>query len=350
MPELPEPVFKSAFSGPDEEALRRGRRPVIFDILAPDQDTSLLNLDGEGHGDLRLVLHVNPRSMQFSYEKRTERVQTRGGFVEFHWGDGAETVSFEAATGGFMRMYSGMSNITGFGSGDQGRRETIAYDKYLDLLALFHNNGAIYDALGNIVVQGYIKMTSDGGVHIGWFDGQFTVTEEASLPYMFNLSTRFIIDREIMRFRTANLIGYDGPTSVVTDLGGAETSTAILDENISITRPTTVNPFEGDILISDDESPLTVDPFPPDEDINDDEVDETLPTENVGELDAETLAGGADTAVEADPTLAALLSAEAGVSISQMGDTLTGTDAAAIETLIDATGFSQAQLLQILGL
>ena len=247
-------------------------------------------------------------------------------------------------------MYGGMSNITGSGSETQGRRETIAYDKYLDLLALFHNNGAIYDALGNIVVQGYIKMTFDGGIHIGWFEGDFSVSEEASLPYMFNLNARFVIDREIMRFQTANLIGYDGPASFVTDQGGAETSTAILDENLTISR--TFNPFEG--VGEEEEEPLIRNPFPPEEEVIPDD-DESLPTENFGELDAENLQaenlqGGADTVTEEDPTLVAILSAEAGISIFQMGNILTGTDAAAVAALEDATGFLQAQILTLLGL
>jgi len=198
------PVFAPNLElGDDPDAvegadLRRGRRPVIFDVVKADRTTSLLP-DG-----LRLVLHINPRTMSLSYAKQTQRTQTRGGFVEFHWGDAAEEVTFDAATGGFMRLYTGLSNITG-GRGNQGRRETIAYDKYLDLLALFHNNGAVYDAFGNIVVQGYIKMTFDGGVHIGWFDGQFTVTEAAQTPYMFNMSGRFIIDQEILRWRSSEL-------------------------------------------------------------------------------------------------------------------------------------------------
>lgn len=231
-------VFHSAFNGPNEAAIRRGRRPVIFDILAPDQETSLLDMVDE---DLRLVLHVNPQSMQFSYAKQIEKVQTRSGFVEFHWGDAAEEITFEAATGGFMRLYTGLSNITGSGSGSQGRRETIAYDKYLDILALFHNNGAIYDAFGNIAVQGYIKMTFDGGVHIGWFDGQFTVTEEAVTPFMFKLSSRFIIDKEIMQFRTANLFDFAAPgTNVPGGLNAppqGDPATVLLDS--------TVDPFSG---------------------------------------------------------------------------------------------------------
>jgi hypothetical protein len=248
-------IFKGSFTGPNEEELHRGRRPVIFDVLAPDQQTSLLD---KVESDLRLVLWVNPRNMKLSYAKQIERAQTRGGFVEFHWGDAPEDISFDAATGGFMRLYTGLSNITGSGGGVQGRRESIAYDKYLDLLALFHSNGAIYDALGNIVVQGYIKLTFDGGVHIGWFDGDFTVSEEAGTPFMFNLSTRFIIDKEIMSFRTANLFDFDaqsvGLRSGATTPSPGSTSTTILDPFADPFDPrtpgatprtgaTTVNPF-----------------------------------------------------------------------------------------------------------
>ena len=175
------PPFQVPEDDPAVGGLRRGRRPVMFDILAPDRQTSLLDQVEPG---LRMVLHVNPSSMRLNYTKQTTRTQVRGGFVEFHWGDAAEQITFDAATGGFMRLYAGLSNITGSGAGDQSRRETIAYDTYLDLLSLFHNNGAIFDFFGNIAVQGYIKLMFDGGTHIGWFDGPFSVTEDANTPFM----------------------------------------------------------------------------------------------------------------------------------------------------------------------
>lgn len=224
-------VFRGAFAGPNEAVLGRGRRPVIFDILTPDE-TSLLDMVEQ---DLRLVLHVNPKTMQFSYQKTIDRVQTRGGFVEFHWGDGTETISFEAATGGFMRLYTGLSNITGSGSGSQGRRETLAYSKYIDLLALFHNNGAIYDQHGNIVLHGYIKLTFDEGMYIGWFDNQFTVTEAAEAPYQFNLSANFTINREIMQTRSSSLYVPSGLASAARSVAPEPTSTALLN--------TLVDPF-----------------------------------------------------------------------------------------------------------
>ena len=190
------PVFRSAFVSEDDEFNGMGVRPVVFDILGPDMATSLLP---EG---LRMVLHVNPSSISFSYAKQVERIQTKGGFVEQHWGEAARNITFNLATGGFKRLYSGLSNVTGGGFDTEGtRRETIAYDKYLDLLALFHNNGSIYDTSGQIALQGILKVMFDGGVYLGWF-ASFSVTEAADKPFQFQLSAEFTVAHEVMRLRT----------------------------------------------------------------------------------------------------------------------------------------------------
>jgi hypothetical protein len=182
---------------PDDGETELGIRPVIFDVLAPDQETSILP------PDIRMVLHVNPNTMSVQYEKVIERLQTKGGYVEQHWGEGARSIDFTAATGGFKRLYTGLSNITG-GSGLDTlgtRRETIAYDKYLDFLALFHNNGSVYDGTGQIVFQGVVKILFDGGIYLGWFNN-FVVTEAADKPYQFELTTSFTVKHEILRFRS----------------------------------------------------------------------------------------------------------------------------------------------------
>lgn len=186
-------MLRGSFQSYRDGDLGLGKRPVIFDVVASDRTTSILP-DG-----LKMVLHVNPTSMSFSYSKQTDQVATRGGFVQFHWGDAAEEISFEMATGGFVRLYSGLSNTT---EGPQSRRQTLAYQRYIDFLALFHNNGALYDRRGTIVQQNYIKISFDGGVYIGWFDGGLTVSESVDKPYQFTLSAKFIIDREIMTFRS----------------------------------------------------------------------------------------------------------------------------------------------------
>ena len=188
------PIIRGAFTSPDDEFSGQGKRPVVFDVLGPDWETSLLP------NDVKLVLHINPTSMDLKYQKQIERIQTRGGFVEQHWGDSAQEISFEMATGGFMRLYSGLSNITNQKYGGT-RRDTIAYDKYLDMLALFHNNGSVYDTFGNIALHGILKITFDGGVYLGWFTS-FSVSETAEKPYQLALSAAFTVHKEVMVFRS----------------------------------------------------------------------------------------------------------------------------------------------------
>lgn len=184
----------------DEEFSRQGKRPVIFDVLGPDRETSILP---EG---IKMVLHVNPSSMSIKYTRKVERIQTKGGFVEQHWGDDTTGLDFEMATGGFMRLYTGLSNVTSPAMTGGTRRETLAYDSYLDMLALFHNNASIYDAAGQVALQGIIKVTFDSGVYFGWFDS-FTPSESAEQPYQFALSASMVIDREIQSWRSAVTLG-----------------------------------------------------------------------------------------------------------------------------------------------
>jgi len=201
---MTQPVFRSAFQSPNDAYNGTGVRPVVFDILATDGETSLLP------DHLKMVLHANPTSMSIQYQKVIERIQTRGGYVEQHWGDGPSTMSFEMTTGGFMRLYTGLSNITGTTDPDVGidlggtRRDTIAYDKYLDMLALFHNNGSVYDQRGTIAFTGMIRVTYDEGTYYGNFTS-FTVTESSDKPYQFALSGSFQIRRERFELRSTQL-------------------------------------------------------------------------------------------------------------------------------------------------
>jgi hypothetical protein len=191
------PIFRGAFpAGADDEFSGRGVRPVVFDIIAPDGETSILP------EALKMVLHVNPNSMKVKHEKVIERVQTKGGYVEQHFGGGAQSIDFDMATGGFMRLWTGLSSNTSPNMTGGTRRETLAYDSYLNMLALFHNNGSVYDITGQVALQGKIKITFDGGVYFGWFS-TFSVTESADKPFQFTMTAAFEIEHEIQTWRTA---------------------------------------------------------------------------------------------------------------------------------------------------
>jgi len=202
-------MIKSAFQSPLDAYDGSGKRPVVFDIIGPDRVTSLLP------DDLRLVLHANPQSMAFTYAKTISRQQTLAGYVETHWGSNPTEISFTMTTGGFMRLYSGLSYTTGPTPSNDliqpasmkavdvrgTRRDTIAYDKFLDMLALFHNNGAVYDSRGTIAFQGQILCTYDEGSWWGWFTS-FSVDETADKPYQFTLNASFTVERELHRTKS----------------------------------------------------------------------------------------------------------------------------------------------------
>lgn len=225
-------MIKSPIPHKDIADSNLGIRPFVFDVVAPDGVTSLLP------DDVKMTLHANPKSVSFSYEKKHEISPTLSGWVEYYWGDNPTTISLEATSGAFIRPYTGLSAVTGpvsippvsetsttytdevggdgvgppqtfpkpktttIGASIGGtRRDTITYDKYLDLLALFHNNGSIYDQTGRVIVQGKIKMIFDGGVWFGWFQS-FNVTDDANTPYSFNVSLAMQIEREYHGVRT----------------------------------------------------------------------------------------------------------------------------------------------------
>ena len=220
-------MIKSPIPHKDIADSNLGIRPFVFDVVAPDGVTSLLP------DDVKMTLHANPKNISFSYEKKHEISSTLSGWVEYYWGDNPTTISLEATSGAFIRPYTGLSAVTGpvvvppnsetsrtnaiggdevgppqpykpttYGTSIGGtRRETITYDKYLDLLALFHNNGSVYDQTGRVIVQGKIKMIFDGGVWFGWFQS-FSVTDDATTPYSFNVSLAMQVEREYHGVRT----------------------------------------------------------------------------------------------------------------------------------------------------
>lgn len=189
------PVFNGAFpAGYLDEFSGRGVRPVVFDIIDPSGNSILPD-------DLKLVLKVNPKSMSLNYAKNITRIQTKGGFVEQHWGEGTQAIGFDMVTGGFMRLYTGMSNVTSPELTGGSRRETLAYESYLDILSMFHNNGSVYGVDGQVALQGSLKLTFDGGVYYGWFNS-FSVTESTENPYQFSMSAEFEVSEEIQTWRT----------------------------------------------------------------------------------------------------------------------------------------------------
>lgn len=186
------PRIPSAF-GSTREINSGGRIPVLFQVVSPDGVTELL--------PDALYLHVNPKDLKESFAKKLERVQTRGGWVEFHWGDELDGISCSQSTGTFVNTQTGLASVL--------RRETIAYSKFLDLKALFHNNGSIYDDQGQIVLQGGVRIMYDTGVFTGYFT-DFSIEENDDNPFTFDLSWSFKCYSQVGRAYQRKLYSQSG--------------------------------------------------------------------------------------------------------------------------------------------
>lgn len=187
---------------------RRGYIPLAFQVTSPYDINKVLLPHA-------LISHVNPSSFSETFAKKVERAPTRGGYVEWHWGDDLTEVSVEQSTGAFINLYTGLSSLL--------RQRTIAWDRYRDLYDLFRNNGSVYNPEGAIVLQGWILLMFDRGTYVGTFR-TFSVEETDESPFAFKLSWSFKVEKiihqipqnsQMVPFRTAEFQSLNRSTSGV---------------------------------------------------------------------------------------------------------------------------------------
>jgi len=127
---------------------------------------------------------------------------TYGGFVEFVWPDELDTISADASTGAFINPNVGLASVGGAPNAlgvSAGRQQSIAWERQQDLLELFHNNGMVYNAMGEPVLRGRIMMLYDRGLFTGFFS-TFQVDEDDAHPFSFQLTWEFRVEATIYKF------------------------------------------------------------------------------------------------------------------------------------------------------
>lgn len=202
MPQIPSanPDFKQITSPGDDPgylhpaARKRGGIPMAFQITSPLNPSRILLPHA-------LVMHVNPNNLDDSQTKKIERFQTKGGWVEQHWGDELDEISASGSTGAFMHIYTGLSSLL--------RQRTIAWDRYRDLLELFKNNGSVHDPRGNIALRGQVMLMYDRGTYLGAFR-TFETKETSDSPFAFALSWTFKVEHTITKI-SPQRVGGTGP-------------------------------------------------------------------------------------------------------------------------------------------
>jgi hypothetical protein len=175
----PSPTTAPIYTHPAN--IRSGAIPMAFQITSPMNVLEALLPHA-------LVMHVNPANFNETYTKKIERFQTRGGWVEQHWGDELSEIQADGSTSAFINLYSGTSSLL--------RDQTIAWDRQRDLHDLYRNNGDVYDPYGNIVLRGNVLLMYDRGQYVGYFSN-FEIEETDSSPFTFNLSWSFKVEEII---------------------------------------------------------------------------------------------------------------------------------------------------------
>lgn len=179
----------------------------------------------------KMILFVNPSSIRQSMRKLRTNATTLGGYTEEHWGNSYDTVSAAGTSLGFyvVNRFAGPagypllpenSNLRGeqqsylFPQGEVPpgrsqeratvnedavlktltytdlRRQTAAYQNFLDLLEFFRANAALTNNQGKVVEYGMTRLTYEDVDLEGHFTN-FNYRETAEKPALFEYDFTF---------------------------------------------------------------------------------------------------------------------------------------------------------------
>jgi hypothetical protein len=198
------------------------RRPkgsfFLVDIVDPSSDTiklvSVLSFNGDTISSIKL--NMSPSSLIINGAKKINSQQTMTRWVEEHWGDEMDQLSFQGDTFSFLDF-----NSDGGGLCAANRINTEPYKELQHLLKIYKSNGCIiqkdfieetegeeariffnYGDPGNpykilshprkgfIKKRYYIRLTWDFAEMFGFFES-FDVIENETSPFKFNYSASF---------------------------------------------------------------------------------------------------------------------------------------------------------------
>lgn len=155
--------------------------------------------DGKETTVEEIVLHINPTTASFNLSKIINRTQTMTGWIEEHWGEELDTITFQGSSAAFL--------VSG-GTGGDIRRESASYIKMRQWLQYMYTNGMMYEGGskdfptindGRATNRRYIRIYHDYGMYIGYFES-FDLTEDAATPFRFTYTVTFKSEKTIFNY------------------------------------------------------------------------------------------------------------------------------------------------------
>ncbi len=219
---------------------------ILKDMPFPPQE-GLLSTDRI----MGVELMINPRSISNNQAKIINRSQTMTSFVEEHWGDEIDTITFQGQSAAFvvggddlysikngpgnsptmeflrtggltdpkvlarslLFSFSGSTQdpMSGMGINDNeigltvtNRRQSVSYRQFKRMVDLIRANGCFFDTFGMLSKRYYIMLSYGSTAYKGYFES-LDITEDANNPYTFAFTSTFKIEETLFSYVDRNL-------------------------------------------------------------------------------------------------------------------------------------------------
>lgn len=208
----------------------KGADKVRFFIQTVDIDGNNIPYTYYGQTIMGLVLFINPTSISTNLAKIINRTQTMTSWVEDHWGEELDTITFTGSSAAFIwggpaenqpvqgplqkspeeirEIFNNYMDLPDLGTNEpiglgdtsgltvKRRRNTLSYDEFRKLVFLMNANGANYNTYGFVRKRLYIQLAYDQGLYRGYFESM-DITETADNPYRFIYTITFKSEKTI---------------------------------------------------------------------------------------------------------------------------------------------------------
>ena len=231
--------YSSQYAVPDLDSymynsrnIPKGYDKIRFYIQTVDKNGKAKTYTSQGQTFIGLVLLINPATMNANLSKIVNRTQTLTGWIEDHWGEELDTVSFSGSGASFLwggpnrgfvqgplsdspeeirNVFSDYLKIPNLGSADpvgpgdhsgltvKRRRDTLSYDQFRRIINLMNGQACKYDVRGFVQERLYIEMSYDYAAYRGYFES-IDITESSDTPFRFTYIITFKAEKTLYSF------------------------------------------------------------------------------------------------------------------------------------------------------
>jgi hypothetical protein len=217
----------------NSQAVTSAPDKVKFIIQTVDGNGRPFKYVVNGYNIVGIKLTINPSSVSVNLAKMINRTQTMSSWVEDHWGEELDTITFQGSSAGFIwegptpyiktpqgvtqtaqevrTIFNQYNDIADLGStephgvGDNSgltvkrRRDTVSYNEFRQLMQLMNANGASFDTRGLVSDRLFIQLSYDYASYLGYFES-FDLTESADTPFRFIYTITFKAEKTVYSF------------------------------------------------------------------------------------------------------------------------------------------------------